>query len=265
MKKTATTLALLGLASAAHGQLMIDFNSTTQGGGPANEPGYQAYDAAHENAATFDTKTYSAFGTDVTLTPSWPNTTDSRVQQAIDRGGNFDANWVGNNINLLTDWLGTDSRPGNGGNGNWDGTTGTPTWLDLTLGSIPAGAYSWTSFHHDTEHMHSPFTVELNTGSGFTTIGNFQMTDSTPGGNPDSGGLVQTGDVFADPHDLPSTVNFNFNATGADVVVRITPLSQIAVHQQFVGINGFELAVVPEPSGALLGLFGLALALRRRR
>ena len=44
-------------------------------------------------AADFVTKTYSAFGTTVSVTPAWPNTTDNRVQQMIDRGAGNDNNW----------------------------------------------------------------------------------------------------------------------------------------------------------------------------
>ena len=255
--------------------LKVDFNSTNQEGGPHNQAGYQPYDAAHEQAATFDTKTYSAFTTTVSVTPEWPNTTDRRVQQMSDRGGGNDAYWdnADGDIDLVTDWLGIDSRTNNGGNGNWDGTTGTPTYMTLALGGLPAGMYDWKSFHHDTEHVHGDFTVDISTDGGFTweELLDGLMTDSTPGGNPDSSGFTPPGPWPGPMDQLPSVYEMSFMADGTnDVLIRFAPLSNTAVHRQLWGINGFELwqadaDVIPEPATlSLLGL-GALLALRRRR
>ena len=41
-----------------------------------------------------------------------PNTTDNRVQQMIDRGAGNDAQWLGSNLDLLTDFIGIDTRTG---------------------------------------------------------------------------------------------------------------------------------------------------------
>ena len=233
--------------------LLIDFSSTTQDGGPAPQAGYQSYNAGHEITADFITRSYSAFGATIDITPDWPNTTDNRAQQMIDRGGGNDANWDNANtdLNLVTDWLGIDTRTGNGGNGNWDGATeGTPTFMTLTVANLPAGTYGWTSYHHDTENVHTNFQIELSTdgGNSFVNLGqDFYMSDSSPGGSPDSGndggGGVQVG---PDAESLTSTVNFSIEATGVDeVVIRFAPLSGAlgnAVHNQLWGINGFELS-----------------------
>lgn len=300
MKKSVTTLALLGLASAASGQISVDFNSNQDDGGDSttagdpglsvanhNQAGWLSYHANHEIAGEFTTATYGA----ITVTPSWPNTTDNRVQQSIDRtnqdaAGNvidgFDASWAPNgtlvadagDLNLVTDFIGIDTRTGSGGNGNWDGTTGTPTYMDLTIGGLAAGEYLWTSYHHDTEHVHGFFQIELSLdgGGSFTNLGqNFYMTDGAAGGNTDSATdgspFGPQGGLFADA--LPSTATFGITANGADdVVVRFAPLSgsiSNAVHNQIWGINGFKLDVIPEPTTALLSLFGLGLIFRRRR
>jgi hypothetical protein len=274
-----TFTAIVGTASAS--VLMIDFNSTSQDGGPHPQTGFQSYDAGHEVASDFVTMSYSAFGTTVDVTPAWPNTTDNRVQQMIDRGSAFDANWnnAAGDIDLVTDWLGIDTRTGNGGNGNWDGALiGTPTYMTLTLGGLAAGSYNWTSFHHDTEHVHTFFQIELSidAGTSFTNLGqDFYMSDGTDSGNPDSAadgsGGPRTG---PDALTLDSTVNSSFTANGTDdVVLRFTPLSgQLgpapAVHNQLWGINGFilEQRTVPEPTTILLlgiGLAGLGFARRR--
>jgi len=259
--------------------LFVDFNSNQDNGGdssgvddPAlstanhNQKGYQSYHANHEVAAEFSTAAYSAFGTTVMLTPSWPDTTDNRVEQSIDRGtqdaagvvtGGNDANWKGQKINLITDWLGTDTRLGSGGNGDYDGTNGTPTRLDLTLEGLPAGDYSWRSYHHDTENVHSDFLVEISvTGAAgpFTEVtgpgpdGRFPMSNSTTGGTPPAPVVYQAYPLpgSSDPVDLPSTVNATFTANGSDpVIIRFTPLVDTGAHRQIWGINGFELIQTP--------------------
>jgi hypothetical protein len=165
-------------------------------------------------------------------------------------------------LDLVTDWIGIDTRTGNGGNGDWDGVTGTPTYMTLTIGGLAAGNYELTSFHHDTEHCHGPFAVWVSTdgGASFTQLADGLMTDSTEGGTPDSGAIVAGPDVYT----LASTYHVPFMANGTDdVVLRYAPYSDAAgVHRQIWGMNGFEL--VPEP--ATIALLGLgALALRRRR
>ncbi len=221
--------------------LFIDFNSTTQDGGPHPVGGiYRNYDAGHEVAADFDTKSYPAFGASVTLTPTWPDSTDNRVQQMIDRGSGNDANWTGTNLDLITDFLGIDARTGNGGNGNYDGVTGTATTMDLTLGNLPGGRYEWTSFHHDTENVHTPFLMDVSTDGGisFERVGEFKMSSSSGGGNPANPDL----EVGPDPASLTSTVVTEFSTDGSsDVVIRFIPLARTAVHNQIFAINGFEL------------------------
>jgi hypothetical protein len=177
--------------------LLIDFNSNQNAGGssvgfdPQDAPsahletGYQGYHADHEVAAEFSLGTYSAFGgvNNITILPSWPGTTDRRVMQSIDRGGGNDANWGGTKLDLITDWIGADSRPGNGGNGVYDGVTGMPTRLILTISGLPFGNYSWRSYHHDTEHMNGEFIMEVSTDEGATFVqvgGVHRVTDSTP-------------------------------------------------------------------------------------
>ena len=172
---TVFAAALVFLAASANADmLMVDFNSTNQDGGPHNQAGFQPYDAGHEVAADFVSRSYTAFGTTVAVTPAWPNTTDNRVRQMIDRAATNDATWnnAAGDLDLVTDWIGIDTRTGTGGKGNWNGTTGTPTYMTLALSGLPAGSYDWKSYHHDTENVHGYFRVEIsvNGDASFTRL-----------------------------------------------------------------------------------------------
>ncbi len=254
------TQVALATATLSSQSLLVDFNSTNQDGGPHPQTGYQAYNAAHEVPADFITRSFQAFGATIDITPAWPNTSDNRVQQMIDRQGGNDANWnnASSDVDLITDFLGIDTRTGQGGNGNWDGAAGgTPTYMTLTLGGLPAGTYGWTSFHHDTENVHTNFQVELSIdgGTSFTSLGQeFYMSDSTPGGNPDSAGNGAGGTRLGpDATTLDSTATFQIDANGTnDVVLRFAPLSGAlgsAVHNQIWGINGFQLTPLDDADG----------------
>jgi hypothetical protein len=235
--------------------LKVDFNSSQDGGGDSttagdpglseaahNQEGWSSYHANHEVIDEFATADYDG----ITVTPAWPNTTDNRVQQSIDRSSGNDDNWdnAAGDIDLVTDFIGIDTRTGNGGNGDWDGTTGTPTYMTLAIGGLSAGNYDWTSFHHDTEHVHGPFAVWLSTDGGatFTQLADGIMTDSTEGGSPDSGAT----EVGPDVNSLSSVYHASFSADGVnDVVFRFAPYSSTAVHRQIWGMNGFELSLAP--------------------
>ncbi len=268
------TLLLVANSASAGLALRVDFNSNQDGGGDSslagdpglsvaahNQDGWSSYHANHEVAAEFGTANYGG----ITVTPAWPNTTDNRVQQSIDRGASNDATWDDTQgyLNLVTDFIGIDTRTQNGGNGDWDGTVGTPTYMTLALGGLAAGDYGWTSFHHDTENVWGPFAVWLSTDGGatFAQLADGLMTDGTEGGSPDSGALYSGPDIYS----LPSTYRTSFTANGVDdVVLRFAPYSDPAgVHRQIWGMEGFE--VVPEPTTiALLGLGSLVLRRRRR-
>lgn len=288
---------MAAVAAVSHAQvLLVDFNSNQDNGGDSttagppeasvanhNQPGWSSYHANHEVSAEFGTATYGS----ITVTPDWPNTNNNNVEQMIDRGtqstvapfnatGSFDATWnnAAGDLNLITDWLGIDTRTSNGGNGNWDGVTGTPTYMTLRLGGLNNAIYNWTSFHHDTENVHGFFSVELSTdgGASYVKLPDGYMSDGTAGGFPPSTDPGFLGpQVGPDASTLISTYQTTFIADGVnDVVFRFAPYSNTDVHRQLWGINGFVLeeTPIPEPSTvalAVLGAAGLAWQLRRRR
>ena len=283
-----TTFLILAVASTiGYGQgvngLWVDFNSTTQDDGPNRLSAFNGYDAGHEVTEDFVTQSFATSFPGLTdtftigVTPDWPNTTDNRVQQMIDRAANWDASWTDNSLDGITDFLGIDTRTGNGGNGDWDGATGTPTYMTLSLSGLPANTYDWTSFHHDTEHVHVDFQVEISTdgGASYAQLADGYVSDGSAGGNPDSAtdgspGLVTD---FASLSAAGGVYRTSFMADGSnDVVFRFAPYSGAiapAVHNQIWGINAFQLrgAVVPESSSpTLVWLASLVLlAFLRRR
>lgn len=249
MTRITSLLATLGFLSPAHAQLKVDFNSTTQDGGPHNETSYQPFNAAHEAATPPAAQNYSALGGTITVELSWPNTSSQTVRQLIDRSSTNDGNWGRTHIDLLTDWAGADTRTSQGGNGAFTGSSGTPTDMVLSLGGLSAGDYEFTSYHHDTENMVAEFTVELSVddGTNYSQIGGTRrVTDSSTGGTPDGSQTYSAGSWTIAT--LPSTVTFPFTvASSQDVKVRFRALSTTSVHQAFMLINGFEVEEVISP------------------
>ena len=232
--------------------LLVDFNSTNQDNGPRLQSGYQPYNAGHEAAADFlAARSYSAFGTTVSLQVTWPDTTSNRVQQMLDRPAANDINWTGQKLDLLTDWIGVDTRTAENGRGDFNGVTGLPTRLVFRFAGLPAGTYSYRSYHHDTENIHTPYRVEISTDGGASYApfqGPFPGTDSSPGGTPASA-QTYTGAGSQDPATLPSTFNTNLvTVQGQDLLVRYIPLSSTGTHLRLFVVNGLELVATTPPS-----------------
>ena len=263
---TSLLASVLGTALAP-AQLMGDFNSNQSGGAnpvvgnPADatnaahqEPGWECYHARHENTGDFVSATYmptfsQTGAATVTLTPGWSNTNAGSVQQSIGRSQGQADTWLGNNVNLLRDWIGADARTNQNGNGAWDGAIGTPTYFEITLAGLPAANYDLTTFHHDVENMNSNFQIEISTDAGgtFSAPVDGRMTNSLAGGTPAENEVLANtppNEPNGDPADLSSTLVSSFTANGPDVIIRFAPLAPGAtgpVHQMFVGVNGFIL------------------------
>ncbi len=269
---TANPFALTALLFAAGitlcgAQLRVDFNSTNQDGGPHNLAGFQSYQAGHEVSADFNAaRTYTAFGTTVSLTVNYPDATANTTKQMIDRP---DTSWVGAWPDLLTDWIGVDTRTTEGGKGAYNGTTGVPTRLVFKLTGVPAGTYTWRSYHHDTSNQNMNFAVQLSTngGTSYAPVGTYEMTAGVASEDP-----AQTGSADPDPRNLSSTITFPITAVaGQDVLVRFVPYSSSSdISQAILACNGFELfdpanpppgppvVLPPQPTGTYAIDFGTA-------
>jgi len=169
--------------------LRIDFTRT---GGPV-AAGYEAYYAGHESAGTFTAQAYAAFGTTVTVWPAWPQQPAPQAMQMIQRSSGSD---------LVVDWIGTDARV----------SQANP--LVLTITGLPAGAYTWTSYHHDPQDQTGLFDVTVTDAFGSSTTAGVDISNGNL--SPDAMTAFQTY-VVSDGH---SPVTLSFDA------LRDSPVSQ---------------------------------------
>ena len=225
-------VCLVMALSTAQAALNIDFGQPDQ---PVQE-GFEAFQANHENALELYTpQSYSAFDATVTLSLSWnPYLPKWRSMQMIDRGGNDGSDTP----DLLRDWTGTDGRQ-----------YGDP--LTLTISGLPAGDYSWLSYHHDTEDQTGVFDVIVTDALGERTFTGIDISDGR------NSGIVNLADVTKFTTDLTSD--------GSDIALTFSVVfgPDAPTADKFFVMNGIEL--VPEPATiALLGLGSLALIRRRR-
>jgi hypothetical protein len=161
MRKLVLVFFLLASLLRAEEILKVDF---TQTGGPV-QSGYQVYSASHEQAATFTTQSYSVFGTIVSITPTWAPGASADAMQMLDRGTEA---YEDATENLMRDWIGTDTR-----------SVGDP--MTLTIGGLPAGIYTWVSYHTDTEPGTNigTFDVTVNDAVGSVITYDIQCTNNT--------------------------------------------------------------------------------------
>ena len=139
-------------ATNASAALRVDFTRTS---GPV-APGYQAYFADHESANTFTEQGFNAFGTTVWVMPIWSRNPAAQAKQMIQRSSGSA---------LLIDWIGTDARVANA----------DP--LVIGLYGLPAGTYTWTSYHHDPQDQTGLFAVTVADATGSTTTADIDISN----------------------------------------------------------------------------------------
>jgi hypothetical protein len=224
MKKTIGLgfLCLLTCLGAAQAQLKIDFNVT----GGAVQEGWQGYFAADKNAASFTAQSYSAFGTTVTIQPTWSSGAAAECMRMIDRGTDDGLDVV----DLLKDWIGTDTRQ-----------VGDP--MTLTISGLPAGTYEWLSYHHDAQDQTGIFSVTVNDAMGSTTTADIDISN-TQG---------TTVNKLEDVTTFSATI-VSSGRTDVTLVFDQTSASSVVADAIFV-MNAFELtavntggAMVPSPA-----------------
>ena len=168
MKKMTYLLFVVLLAAILHadGTFKLDFDGNLWGTAGVTEDGYESYVCSHENESTFTAQSYTAFGTTVTVEPSWADGAPAAAMQAINRAAmaEYPYEFTGDEIDLIAEWIGTDTRE----------TSSEP--LTLTISGLPAGRYSWLSYHNDLESQTGVFSVTVTDTSGTSTSTGYEIT-----------------------------------------------------------------------------------------
>jgi hypothetical protein len=215
MKKTfvAAFLCLcvgLGVAQAqAQNQLKIDFGTSSS---PV-AAGYQGYFATDKTPASFTAQTYKAFGTNVTIQPTWVTGAAAGALRMIDRG----ADAAMENSDLIRDWIGTDTR------------TVPADPMTLVISGLPAGTYQWLSYHHDRNDQTGIFSATVNDASGSKTTANIDISNGA-------------GFKMADVTKFSTTIVAD-GKNNVTLVFHQTSSSAVVANAIFV-MNGFDLTLV---------------------
>ncbi|MES2707505.1 MAG: hypothetical protein V4726_12985 [Verrucomicrobiota bacterium] len=220
--------------------LLIDFSHGPavvggQAAGTQLMNGYQTFTADHEiNGSVDRTEIYPAFGSQVSLKVAFPDTTGAGVKQLINRPDGNNANYKGEKVDLLRDWIGIDARLASGGRGTEEFTS-----MTFTLTGLPAGNYQYRSYSHDTELQHPDFEVGIADAVGTRTEGPFTMTAST--NNATTNPAPVNPGLGEGPEILPSTVTVAVRSDGTNPVVITYRCREAAGTASVFGVNGFEL------------------------
>ncbi len=210
-------IVLAAVFQASADSLKVDFN----GSSAQTLAGYQAYTAQNEATNTFGSRTYSAFGTNITITPTWTGSpaTNTAQQAQVRSSGNGYSTDPADMLDLMIDWIGTDKRE----------SPGNP--MTLTIRGLPAGTYGWLSYHHDTQDQHGDFDVTVNDANGSATTTGLHISSTQSSVSP----VTNLANVtkFSTPitSDGVNPVSFVFNLTS----------STSPVSTAFFVINGFEI------------------------
>ena len=249
--KITPLLALALLTVSAQGALYINAgvdnsSQTPDGQGPlGTDANYLAYESDHENAASGAQVVYNSTsfaegglaGTyNVGVSFSWPDATAETSKQAFNRGNTqgYDTFWQ--------TWVGVDTRTAQGGIGGADR-------LMLSLTGLEANqAFTFTSYHADTQDQGGTFTVDQTLSASETSTSPFSFPS------------IDDNNTFT-----PWTTNaytFDVTSDGSGNL----DITYSRNSGTWVGINGFDLVAVPEPSSSVLIALGFtALLLNRRK
>jgi hypothetical protein len=211
-------ICLVTAVSTAQDMLKIDFSRI---GGDV-QAGYEGYLARHEDLTTFTAQSYSAFGGTITVKPTWATGASNAIAQMYVR-----PKWTMlDYADLFYDWIGTDNRQ----------AIGNP--LTLTIGGLPAGIYTWVSYHHDLAdgstggYQTGLFDVTVNDAAGSATTTGVDISSASPRGE----GIVN----FADVTKFTTQIKSN----GSDITLVFHQQVSTPQPECFFLMSGFEITRV---------------------
>jgi hypothetical protein len=234
-KKSYLFTVLLGIfACQLTANAAISVNLGRTGATAPAESGFDDWKITDSSAGPFTT---TIGGIDLTATNVGANV------RAIDRGGNDTYNLA--LPNLTRTWWGIQAGA----------TTDVQLLIQVDGIDLGAGSFEWTSWHVDHENQTGKMLVEYSVDGGTTystAATAFDIVDKTT-------------DAYAG---APNSLTFSFASNGSDnIIVRYTKAATAVNTDQFLVVNGFEIAAVPEPAttAAFMGLLALGAILVRRR
>jgi hypothetical protein len=239
MKSALTVLSIIGVTATTHAATLW----VTTFSGTNNTSG---------NASRTITNTPTAPFTDTLAT------TTSALTRNI-TGGNFFLTGTNNGFNNYNPNQNVDNASNAGWNAVFDFNVGTAT-IDLTDITFriyrfnSSGATQATDGNNRTVNLTTEYTLDGSTWNQVATSQAVNLTTSVTGNQ-----FLNQTFTFASPLEV--------DLANDDFSVRFTVANDNQNSGAFLGINSitFNGTVVPEPTAALLGSFGLLPLLRRRR
>ncbi|MBK1882738.1 PEP-CTERM sorting domain-containing protein [Luteolibacter pohnpeiensis] len=177
-----------------------------------------------------------------------------KIQSGYD-GATDIPGWINNDAGPYTD-TGVENSGITGKDGDWT------TFLRSTDG----GAYQVTSYTIGTgDQFTLSWLAGSTSGEGLNTLQQVTLFLTTDGGATRTV-LATNTDSFGTSANVFNSFTLEYTATAADAGAQIgIEFDSLNASDAWVGYDNFNLAVIPEPSALVLGVFGLAAFTRRRR
>jgi len=142
-------LAVLVLSASAQEALKIDFKSDAA---QETEAGWEKIVIKDKTIPEVPSYSYSKFSGTVKVEPVWLNTPIAANVRAVNRATNF---YKGDLALVINNFTGVDVR-----------NSSDCDAVGVKISGLPAGTYSWKSYHHDVDDQHGKFTVKIENNAG---------------------------------------------------------------------------------------------------